>query len=87
MSAMAQIRSTTACSWGACSGVTTTAFIAAIAIESENHHWPKSMAALIPMTNTALTPTAMRTAAMMTYRSPIPNSVPTMRVDSPRSVP
>ena len=34
MSAMAHTRSMTACSWGACSGVTTTARMADIAIES-----------------------------------------------------
>ena len=66
MSASAQMRSTTAWSCGACSGVTTTARIADIAIESENHHWPKTSAALIPMTKNAFIPKEIRTLARMT---------------------
>ena len=87
MSAIAQIRSTIACSCGACSGVTTTARMADMASESENHHCPPSRAALMTSTNTALTPMANSTAARMTYRSPMPTRVPPIRAESPRSDP
>ena len=39
MSAMAHSRSTMACSWGACSGVTTRADIENRATRSEKYHW------------------------------------------------
>ena len=87
ISAMAHSRSTTACSCGACSGVTSTARIAFMDKVSENHHCPNSSAPLSPRMRIALKPKAYRAAASTTYNSPRPNRVPNMRAVKPRSVP
>ncbi len=66
MSAIAQSRSTSACSWGACSGVTTRARMADSAIVSLNHHWAKSMPPAMASTNQAEKPSQMKTTAATT---------------------
>ena len=66
MSAIAQIRSTIACTDGACSCVTSTARIAFIDSVSENHHWPKRNPPDSTSTKIALMPIAIRRPARIT---------------------
>ncbi len=66
MSAIAQSRSTMACSWGACSGATTRACIENSASRSENHHCPTADTPAISRTKVADNPTQISTAMSTT---------------------
>ena len=61
MSASAHRRSITPCSCGACSGVTSLACMAYMAILSLNQYWQKRSTAAITRTKTKESPTAIRT--------------------------
>ena len=87
-SAVAQSRSTIACSSGACSGVTTLAPEAASASLSEVKYWKAASPTTISSIGTRPTFRKLkRTTAKTTYSRPSMKVVRTMRDDRPKSRP